>query len=54
MVMQILAHLPLANLVIPANAMQAFNFMISIVKFDYFPFTDYVDLGFTETDPWTP
>ncbi len=26
--------------------------MIAVVSFDYFPITDYVDFGFTETDSW--
>lgn len=35
-VIQILAHLPLADIYLPANAQQQFDIMISIVSFDYF------------------
>ena len=27
--------------------------MIEIVSFDYFPLTDIIDFGFTETEPWS-
>lgn len=47
-----MAHFPLANVLLPANCMQVFAVMIEVVSFDYFPFTEYVDLGFTETEPW--
>ena len=33
---QILAHLPLADIILPANALQTFDIMIGIVSFDYF------------------
>lgn len=32
--------------------MQVFSILISVVSFDYFPLTDLVDFGFTETEPW--
>lgn len=32
--------------------MQLFEIMIQVVSFDYFPFTDYYDFGFSETPPW--
>ena len=51
--LQIIAHIPLANVMIPADALQSFDIMVQIVSFDYFPFTDYIDLGFTETEPWS-
>ena len=51
MCLQILAHLPLANINLPANTQQSFEIIISIVSFDYFPLTDVVDFGFTETEP---
>lgn len=35
-VIQILAHLPLADIYLPANAHQQFDLMISFVSFDYF------------------
>ena len=51
---QILAHLPLADIVLPANALQVFDIMIGIVSFDYFSPTDYVDMGFSEMPAWSP
>ena len=51
--LQILAHMPLANVVIPARSQQSFDIMVQVVSFDYFPFTDYFDLGFTPTEPWS-
>ena len=51
---QILAHLPLADVVLPANALEMFDIMISIVSFDYFAPTDYFDFGFSEMPPWSP
>ena len=27
--------------------------MVEIVSFDYFPMTEYVDFGFTPTEPWS-
>lgn len=51
--LQILAHIPLANIALPANALQSFEIMMEVVKFDYLEFTNYVDLGFTETEAWS-
>ena len=51
---QILAHLPLADIVLPANALQKFEVMIGFVSFDYFSPTEYIDMGFTEMPYWTP
>ena len=50
---QILAHLPLADIVLPANALQQFEIMIGIVSFDFFSPTDYIDLGFTDMPFWS-
>ena len=49
---QIMAHMPLANIILPANSMQAFEIMASIVSFDYFAVFDHWDVGFTPTDPY--
>ena len=27
--------------------------MINVVSFDYFPLTDVINFGFTETEPWS-
>ena len=27
--------------------------MVDVVSFDFFPFTEYIDLGFTPTEPWS-
>ena len=50
--LQILAHVPLSDIYLPANARQQFDIMIEVVSFDYFPLTDLYDFGFTETLPW--
>ena len=52
-VIQILAHLPLADVVLPANALQQFDIMIQVVSFDFFSLTDYIDFGFTLTPTWS-
>ena len=49
---QIMAHMPLANIILPANSMQAFEIMASIVSFDYFEVFDHWDVGFTPTEPY--
>ena len=51
--LQILAHFPLINVALPANARQSFDIMVNIVSFDYFPLTEIVDMGFTPTEPWS-
>ena len=51
--LQILAHLPLNNILLPANAMESFDIMVKVVSFDYFPLHEYVDFGFTPTEPWS-
>ena len=51
--LQILAHLPLANILLPANAMESFDIMVKVVSFDYFPLHEYVEFGFTPTEPWS-
>ena len=47
--LQILAHLLLANIRMPANALQCFDIMIQIVSFDYFA----LDFDLTPTEPWS-
>ena len=44
--------MPLANITLPANSMQAFEIMANVVSFDYFPVFDHWDVGFTPTDPY--
>lgn len=50
---QILAHLPLADIWLPANAHQQFDLMIGVVSFDYFSPTEYIDAGFSEMPSWS-
>ena len=52
-IFQILAHLPLADMILPANALQQFEIMIDVVSFDFFSLTEYFDIGITETEAWT-
>ena len=44
--------MPLTNIILPANSMQAFEIMAGIVSFDYFAVFDHWDVGFTPTDPY--
>ena len=50
---QILAHLPLAGILLPANAWQAFDLIIGIVSFDYFQPMEYLDIYLTEMPSWS-
>ena len=50
---QILAHMPLNDIHLPANSYQYFEMMIKIVSFDYFPIHEYIDFGFLETEAWS-
>ena len=52
-VIQILAHFPLTDISLPANAHQQFDIMIKFVSLDIFSPTEYVDVGFTPTEPWS-
>ena len=52
-IFQILAHLPIADMILPANSLQQFEIMIDVVSLDFFSPTDYLELGMTETDPWS-
>ena len=51
--LQIIGHLPLQNVQLPAKSIQIFELVVQIVSFDYFPFTEVWDLGFTPTAPWS-
>ena len=53
LVVQILAHVPLTDLNLPANLLQTFQIIISFVSFDYFPPFEYVDADFTEVWYWS-
>ena len=54
LVVQILAHLPLTDINLPANVLQPFQIMISIVSFDYFPPFEYIPVEFSEVWTWSP
>ena len=51
--LQITALLPLNNIMIPATAMDLFKILVMIVAFDFFDMYEYVDPGFTPTDPYS-
>ena len=51
--LQITALLPLNNITIPANVMVLFQLIVTIVAFDFFPFYDHYNPGFTPTEPYT-
>lgn len=52
--LQIVAHLPLTSIYMPANVKQIFQFGVEIVSFDYFAPFEYIDADFTETWAWSP
>ena len=54
MVLQMIAHLPLANINLPANLLQTFEVLISYISFDIFPLFEYIAVDFTEVDSWSP
>ena len=54
LVFQNLAHLPLANILLPANLLQTFKLLISIISFEYFQPFEYIDVDFTEFGSWSP
>ena len=51
--LQIVAHLPLNNIPLPANVYFTFDILIQFVSFDFFPLHEYIDMGFTPTDAWS-
>ena len=51
--LQITAHLPLNSISFTNNAMETFDFLISIVTFDYYEVADHIDFGFSESEAWT-
>ena len=53
LVIQILAHLPLADINMPVNVLQPFQIMISIASFDIFEPLKYINAGFTKLRPWS-
>ena len=52
-VIQIMAHMPLADIYMPANAREKYDIMIGVVSFDFFQPTEYIDMGFTEMPFWS-
>ena len=54
MVVQIVAHLPLTDVNLPANLLQTFQVMISFVSFDYFAPFEYIDVNFTDVWSYSP
>ena len=51
---QILAYLSLSDINIPASALEGFKILIEIVSFDFFEPFEYLDVGFTSTESWSP
>ena len=45
--------MPLADMVLPAIAFEKFEIMINVVSFDFFSIAEYIDFGFTKTEPWS-
>ena len=53
LMIQLLAHLPLAAIDLSSGALETFDIMISVVSFDYFSPTEYYEVDFTETDAYS-
>ena len=51
--LQIVAHLPLNNVPLPANCYFMFDILVKIVTFDLFPMHQYYDFNFTSTEAWS-
>ena len=51
--LQIVAHLPLNNVPLPANCYFMFDILVKIVSFDLFPMHQYYDFKFTSTEAWS-
>ena len=48
-----IAHLPLNNVLFTTNLYIVFDILIGIVSFDLLSPFDYIDFGFSETDPYS-
>ena len=51
---QIVAHLPLNNFVLPASCYETFSSLITITSFDFIEPAEHIDLNITETEPHNP
>ena len=51
---QIVAHLPLNSIVLPASCYGLFADLIAIASFDIFEPADHIDFNITETKPYNP
>ena len=51
--LQLIAHLPMNNVLFPGNVYYVFDVLIQVVSFDLYAPADYIDFGFTETDPYS-
>ena len=50
--LQISVHLALFSIPFTANTMVIFDYLLTIVKYDFLPITEKVDFGFTKTKPY--
>lgn len=48
-----MAHLPLNQIVFTPNVYYVFDVLIQVVSFDLLAPADYIDFGFTESDPYS-
>ena len=51
---QIVAHLPLNNIELPASCYDTFGNLITITSFDFVEPAEHIDFGISETKPHNP
>ena len=52
--LQLVAHAPLNNIVLPASCYKLFEDLISIASFDFYEPTENFDFNITATKPYNP
>ena len=50
---QLISHLPMNEIVFPANCVDFFNFIAMVVSFDIYSPTEKYDFGFTDSQPFS-
>ena len=51
--MQLISHLPMNEIIFPANCVDFFHFIAMVVSFDIYPPTEKYDFGFTDSQPFS-
>ena len=50
---QLISHLPINDVIFPANSVDFFNYLATVVSFDVFPPTERYDFGFSPSEPYS-